>query len=69
MDADLVLVDLEREWTLEPAALQTRSGLSPYLGRTFRGAVVTTLVRGRIVYRDGAFPAGPGHGRFVAREA
>lgn len=69
MDADLVLVDLEREWTLVPAALQTRSGLSPYLGRTFRGAVVTTLVRGRIVYRDGAFPAGPGHGRFVAREA
>jgi len=67
-DADLVLLDAEREWTLDAAALQTRSGQSPYLGRTFRGLVRTTLVRGRIVYRDGGFPAGPGHGRFVPRE-
>lgn len=69
LDADLALLDAEREWTLDPAALQTRSGLSPYVGRTFRGLVRTTLVRGRIVYRDGEFPVGPGHGRFVAREA
>ena len=68
MDADLVLIDAEREWTLDAAALQTRSGQSPYLGRTFRGLVRTTLVRGRIVYRDGEFPAAPGHGRFVPRE-
>ena len=68
MDADLVLVDREREWTLDATALQTRSGQSPYLGRTFRGLVRATLVRGRIVYRDGEFPAGPGHGRFVPRE-
>ena len=69
LDADLVLLDTEREWTLDLAALQTRSGLSPYVGRTFRGLVRTTLVRGRIVYRDGDFPAAPGYGRFVAREA
>jgi len=69
MDADVALLEPEREWTLEAGALQTRSGLSPYLGRTFVGAVATTLVRGRIVYRDGSFPAGPGYGRFVRREA
>jgi len=69
LDADLVLLDAEREWTLDRAALQTRSGQSPYVGRTFRGLVRVTLVRGRIVYRDGEFPAGPGYGRFVAREA
>ena len=67
LDADLVLLDAASEWTLEAAALQTRSGLSPYLGRTFHGAIRSTLVRGRIVYRDGEFPAGPGHGRFVPR--
>lgn len=67
-DADLVLLEAEREWTLQAAALQTRSGRSPYAGRTFRGLVRTTLVRGRIVYRDGEFPAGPGHGRLVPRE-
>lgn len=67
-DADIVLLDAEREWTLDPADLETRSGRSPYAGRTFRGLVRTTLVRGRIVYRDGEFPAGPGHGRLVPRE-
>lgn len=69
MDADLALIEPERVWTLEAGALETRSGISPYLGRTFVGAVATTLVRGRIVYRDGSFPAGPGYGRFVRREA
>ena len=69
MDADLALIEPGRRWTLEASALQTRSGLSPYVGRRFVGAVATTLVRGRIVYRDGSFPAGPGYGRFVPREA
>jgi len=68
-DADIVLVDPEREWTLEPAAVQTRCGLTPYAGRTFTGAVVRTLVRGTTVYLDGDFPAGPGHGRFVPASA
>ena len=68
LDADLALIDAECLWTLEPAALQTRSGQSPYLGRTFRGLIQATLVRGRIVYRDGRFPAGPGYGRFVPRQ-
>jgi allantoinase len=67
-DADIVLFDPDREWTLEPAAVQTRSGLTPYAGRRFTGAVVRTLVRGTTVFRDGEFPAAPGHGRFVAAE-
>jgi allantoinase len=67
-DADIVLFDPSREWTLEPAAVQTRSGLTPYAGRRFTGAVVRTLVRGTTVYLDGEFPAPAGHGRFVAAE-
>jgi allantoinase len=67
-DADIVLFDPDRAWTLEPAAVQTRSGLTPYTGRRFTGAVVRTLVRGTTVFRDGEFPAAAGHGRFVAAE-
>ena len=67
-DADIVLVDPDREWTLERAAVQTRSGLTPYLGRTFTGAVVRTMVRGVTVYLDGEFPVAPGHGRFIPAE-
>jgi len=67
-DADIVLFDPGRTWTLEAPAVQTRSGLTPYAGRPFTGAVVRTLVRGTTVYLDGEFPARPGHGRFVAPE-
>jgi len=54
-DADLALVALERDWIFEPEQLQARSGLSPYVGRSFRGAVVRTLVRGITVYDSGEF--------------
>jgi len=64
-DADVTLIDAERTWALEPTDVQTRSGRTPYAGRTFRGAVIRTIVRGTTVYRDGAFPAAPGHGRFI----
>ena len=64
-DADIVLFDPEREWTLEPVAVLTRSGLTPYAGRRFTGAVVRTLVRGVTVHPEADNAA---HGRFVAAE-
>jgi allantoinase len=66
-DADFVLVDLDREWTFDRDALETRSGLSPYVGWRFRGAVVRTIVRGRTVYEDGKVTGTPGDGWFVQR--
>ena len=66
-DADLVLVDLDREWTFSRDSLETASGISPYVGRTFRGAVVRTIVRGRTVYTDGNVIGAPGDGWFVQR--
>ena len=64
-DADLALVDPNRAWLLEADELQTRSGVSAYLGRRFRGKVVRTIVRGRIVYADGEVLGSPGWGQFV----
>jgi allantoinase len=54
-DADVALVALDREWTFEAEQLQARSGLSPYVGQSFRGAVVRTLVRGVTVFDAGDF--------------
>ncbi|HET7044464.1 MAG TPA: allantoinase AllB [Gaiellaceae bacterium] len=45
-DADLAFVDLEAEHRLRAEDLRYRHPLSPYVGRTFRGSVVRTLVRG-----------------------
>jgi allantoinase len=62
-DADLVLVDLDRQWTLQASDLRTRWPINPFVGRTFRGQVVATFVRGTRVWADGAVCVGPGFGR------
>jgi allantoinase len=64
-DADLTLVDLNGEWILGQADLLTRWPVSPFIGRTFRGRVVATLVRGTTVYRQGEVLAQPGFGRLL----
>ncbi len=71
-DADLVLVDLEEDWTVRADDLVQRNRHSPYMGMTLRGGVVRTLVRGTTVYRRGPagehlFPTPPGHGRLLVR--
>jgi len=67
-DADFVLVDTQRTWTFSPEQLQTRSGISPYLGRAFRGATVRTIVRGRTVFADGEVVGEAGWGKLVKPE-
>jgi len=52
-DADLALVDLEAEFTLHPGALLYRHRQSPYLGQSFQGQVVRTLLRGQTVFAQG----------------
>jgi allantoinase len=68
-DADFALVDPLRTWTFGPEQLHTKSGISPYLGRTFRGAVVRTIVRGRTVFADGQVVGTPGWGTLLRRDA
>jgi len=50
--ANLTVIDLEREWTVDPAALASRSRDTPYAGRTLRGKVRHTLLRGEPVVLD-----------------
>ena len=64
-DADFALVDAEQPWTFGAADLQTRSGVSAYLGREFTGKVVRTIVRGRTVFADDEVVGEMGWGQFV----
>jgi len=52
-DADLALVDPAATWTIDRDDLLDRHRLSPFLGRTLRGRVVRTILRGRTIARDG----------------
>lgn len=48
--ADLALVDLSGEWTVRADALVSRSGNSPYLGRSLKGRIVGTVVGGELIH-------------------
>ncbi len=48
--ADLVLIDPERVWKVEPGALVSRSKNSAFLGHELRGLAVQTYVGGKLVY-------------------
>ena len=64
-DADVVIVDPGRSWTVRDEDIRSRAGWSPYSGRTFRGRPVATFLRGRLAMRDGEVLAEPGWGRFI----
>ena len=48
--ADLVLLDLDREWLVEESAFRSRSRNSWLLGETLAGTVVLTVARGAVVF-------------------
>jgi dihydropyrimidinase len=67
-DADIVLVDLDAEYTLTTGDVLSDAGYSIYEGRTLKGRVTNTLVRGVEVYRDGKMVEDTsGHGRYLRR--
>jgi dihydroorotase len=51
-DADLVLVDLQRQRTIDDAQQHTKSRWSPWHGQTLTGWPVSTWVGGHEVYND-----------------
>jgi dihydroorotase len=51
-DADIAIVDLNREWTIDDAKIQSRSKISPWHGRKATALPIHTLVRGRFVMKD-----------------
>jgi len=64
-DADFVVFDRDAEWTLDEGEMHYAVGWSPFHGRSVRGRVVSTWLRGQRIYHDGSVTAEPGTGRFV----
>ncbi len=67
-DADLVVVDLDEEWTFTTDQMFSRNQHSAYGGRTFKGKVLQTYVRGKLVYDNGKIVADKGYGKMLRRE-
>jgi len=64
-DADLAVVDLDREWEIRPADLLYKHPWTIQEGLRVRGAVVATIRRGEVVFAHGEVTAAPGSGAHV----
>lgn len=58
-DADFVIFEPDREFTVAKDRLHYRHAVSPYLGEALRGVVQATYLRGNPVFSDAAFPGDP----------
>ena len=65
-DADLVLVDPDRSWTVDAAESESAQEYTPLQGLEIGATVESTFLRGRRVYGDRKVIGEPS-GRYLAR--
>lgn len=61
-DADITIVDMKKEGTIDGSRLHSKSKVTPFHGFHVRGMPVYTIVRGHVVMKDGEIYGNPiGH--------
>ena len=66
-DADLVIVDPEKEWEITSDSLYYVNKISAFVGRKGKGFPVITMIRGRVVAEDGRVTGEKGYGSLIRR--
>jgi len=67
-DADIVIVDPEKETELDPACLHSAVDYTPYQGLIVSGFPTVTLSRGEVIVEDGEPIVTRGRGKVVERQ-
>jgi dihydroorotase len=50
-DADITIIDPQKEWTVTKEGFVSKSKNSPFIGRTLKGKVEHTICGGKVVYK------------------
>ena len=66
-DADLVILDPDREWTVTTGLLHGNADYTCYEGMKIKGAVERVLLRGKTVSLNGQFTGARGDGEYLRR--
>ena len=66
-DADLVILDPEKEWTMATGLMHGKADYTCYEGMKIKGAVERVLLRGQTVALDGRFTGTRGGGQYLRR--
>jgi dihydropyrimidinase len=67
-DADIAIWDPDRRTTLSQSNQHGGADYTPYEGLQVTGWPVTTMVRGRVIVRDGRLQGGLSHGKHIPRQ-
>ena len=51
-DADITIIDPEREWTYDVTQSASKSRNTPFHGWKLRGRALATIVKGKVVWRE-----------------
>lgn len=66
-DADLAIWDAEQRWIITNDKLHHAVDYTPYEGMEVQGRVITTILRGQVIWDEERFLGQPGMGRFLSR--
>lgn len=66
-DADMVIIDPEIEWEITADKLHSKAGFTPYEGRKIKGKPVISILRGKVLLKDGRVHQKPGYGKYLFR--
>lgn len=64
-DADLVVFDPAKKWTITASNQHSKAGFTLYEGRTATGAVDLTMQRGKVIVENGELQAKRGSAKFL----
>ncbi|MEM2111565.1 MAG: dihydroorotase family protein [Candidatus Bathyarchaeia archaeon] len=63
--ADIVVVDMKKEWRIDSSKFYSKAKYSPFDGWRVKGKPMKTFVNGRLIMDDGEIVAKPGDGRII----
>ena len=66
-DADIVIIDKDKEVTITKSMLHENVDYTPYEGMKVKGYPVMTIVRGKVIVKDNEFIGEEGYGKFIKR--
>ncbi len=58
--ADVTIFDPDREWTVDESSFKSRSRNTPFSGWKLKGRVVSVMIEGKWMMREGEIPGGRG---------
>jgi len=51
-EANMTILDLKKEWTVDPLKFQSKGRNTPFAGFKVKGKAVATIVSGRVLYSE-----------------